>query len=139
MNEHPYLTEKEIMTTLLSGNGLGDSHSYVRLDDTACFLRVWEDGTEESFPPELIFESCWDSIHYINKESDDQLTSHELMLHLGGGGKAVKSNWDDRYIAFGTDGNLNVYHLDGSIISELFHKNPITLRGWYRLSTPTIQ
>jgi len=132
MNEQPYLTEQEIMTALLSGNGLGDEESYVRLDDSACFLRVWDDGTEESFPSALIFESNWNSVFYINKKIDDPLTSQELMLHLGGGGKAVKNDWDDRYIAFGADGNLNVYHMDGSLISELFHKNPITLRGWYR-------
>lgn len=93
MEDEKYLTDQEIMIALLSGKGLGNKSSYVRLDDMAGFLRVWEDGTEESFPSELIFGGMWSSVYDIDtKDRDPSLEKYlciprseiEMELHDGG-------------------------------------------------------
>lgn len=139
MEDKTYLTEQEIMVALLSGNGLGDEHSYVRLDDIACFLRVWDDGTEEAFPSALVFDGMWTNVYYINKEFDDRLSPKEFMLHLGGGGKAIKEDWDDRYLALDEEGNMNIYGLDGSILEGFLSDRLISLSDWYRLKIDASQ
>lgn len=127
------LSNEEIMVALLSGYGLGDDESFVRLDECASFLRVTNGEENEAFPSELIFENTWNTIYYgEDKEFSDCLSPKEFMLHIGGGGKAIKEDWDDRYLAFDEEGNLNIYSLDGDILEGLFVDRLISLGDWYR-------